>query len=357
MHTESESRLGYFDRCLHINPGLQASITNHFISFLCDKPRVTLRFTHAPLGCHHPPPLLSLAYIIQHFYASRSLMNPGQYFTFHHWWGKIIGACLGYLILGPAGSIFGILIGNMFDQGLSKQFNSPFWQYKTEKRKQIQNLFFHASFSIMGHIAKADGRVTEAQIRMVSQMMDDMRLSRSQRTKAQNYFREGKKSDFDLWQVLSTLRDATRDNPELIKLFIDLQFQAALVGGLSLKKQQLINTILSFMGFAPLHQQHRFYEDFSKQSRYQQTNKDEYDGSAFNAQRPQKDQDHAYGILGISRTATKQEVKRAYRQLISLNHPDKLIAKGLPEDMIKIANEKTQKIRKAYEQICEERGW
>ncbi len=50
-------------------------------------------------------------------------------------------------------------------------------------------------------------------------------------------------------------------------------------------------------------------------------------------------------------------MKRAYRRLISRNHPDKLIAQGLPEEMIKIANDKTQKITKAYEQICTSKGW
>ena len=67
--------------------------------------------------------------------------------------------------------------------------------------------------------------------------------------------------------------------------------------------------------------------------------------------------DHAYAILEVSPTSSKQDVKRAYRRLMSKNHPDKLIAKGLPESMIKIANEKTQAISKAYEQICESKGW
>ena len=65
----------------------------------------------------------------------------------------------------------------------------------------------------------------------------------------------------------------------------------------------------------------------------------------------------AYVLLDISPTSTKQEVKRAYRRLISRNHPDKLIAQGLPEAMIKVANNKTQQITKAYQQICTSKGW
>ena len=67
--------------------------------------------------------------------------------------------------------------------------------------------------------------------------------------------------------------------------------------------------------------------------------------------------DHAYALIEVNPKSSKQEVKKAYRRLISRNHPDKLIAQGLPEEMIKIANEKTQKIMKAYELICKTKGW
>ncbi len=284
-------------------------------------------------------------------------MNPRQFFSSHHWWGKLIGAFLGFLTFGPAGAVLGILIGNLFDQGLTEHFTRPHWQYSAEKRAHVQNIFFEAAFSVMGHIAKVDGRVTEAQISMVKRLMTEMRLSQSQRKQAQDYFRKGKEPDFDLRRVLTSLRETTRDNPELLKLFIDLQFQAALIGGLSLKKQQLLNTILGQMGFAPLHQQHRFYEDFARQKTYHRSTSNDSQSSHTNYQQPRSATDHAYGILGINRAASKQDVKRAYRQLISRNHPDKLIAKGLPEAMIKIANEKTQQIRQAYEQICAEKGW
>ena len=63
----------------------------------------------------------------------------------------------------------------------------------------------------------------------------------------------------------------------------------------------------------------------------------------------------AYAILNISPSANDSEVKRAYRKLISQHHPDKLISKGLPEEMMKIATQKTQEIRAAYECVMDER--
>jgi len=62
-------------------------------------------------------------------------------------------------------------------------------------------------------------------------------------------------------------------------------------------------------------------------------------------------------LLDVEKSAEKAEVKRAYRKLMSQHHPDKLVAKGLPPEMIKLATEKTQHIRSAYDLIKESRGW
>ncbi|MCU7807651.1 MAG: DnaJ domain-containing protein, partial [Candidatus Thiodiazotropha sp. (ex Semelilucina semeliformis)] len=63
----------------------------------------------------------------------------------------------------------------------------------------------------------------------------------------------------------------------------------------------------------------------------------------------------AYDILNVSANATDKEVKRAYRRLISQHHPDKLVSKGLPEEMMKMAAKKTDEIKKAYERVKEAR--
>jgi DnaJ like chaperone protein len=64
----------------------------------------------------------------------------------------------------------------------------------------------------------------------------------------------------------------------------------------------------------------------------------------------------AYDVLGIKATASDAEVRRAFRRLISKNHPDKLVAQGLPESMITAAHERTQRILEAYETIKAHRG-
>jgi DnaJ like chaperone protein len=63
----------------------------------------------------------------------------------------------------------------------------------------------------------------------------------------------------------------------------------------------------------------------------------------------------AYGVLGVTENATDAELKKAYRRLMSQHHPDKLVAKGLPEEMMRIAKEKTQEIQTAYDKVKKSR--
>lgn len=291
-------------------------------------------------------------------------MNLREFFKTNTLWGKVLGGIFGYLTAGPIGALFGILVGNFFDKGLASHFSNTHWLYHSE-RKEVQKLFFNATFSVMGHIAKADGRVSEQEIKMAQLLMNEMGLSNEQKVLAKRLFNDGKEPHFKLDSILSQLQRECRDNRELLKLFVDIQYRAAQVDGLSSRKIKALDAIFSRLGFAPLHKQYRFYEDFGEayeQQRQQQQHKQkEYQYSSYQ-KRSQHHAPHttltqAYALLEVAPEATKAEVKRAYRQLMSRNHPDKLIAQGLPEGMIKIANDKTQKILKAYELICKSKGW
>jgi len=288
-------------------------------------------------------------------------MNLHEFFSRNRLWGKLIGAFIGYQIAGPAGALIGILIGNFFDRLMFKRYTQPYWLYRIGKRQHTQQVFFEATFSIIGHIAKADGRVSREEINMTTMLMHDMGLNRTQREAAQRFFNQGKAANFDLNAMLNKLISTCQDNPELLKLFTDIQYRAAQTDGLSEKKIHVLDIIFSYLGFAPLRQQHRFYEDFGQYTYSQQSNSHSYNRSRAGYQsarpKPENALTHAYAMLELNPNANKQETKRAYRQLISRNHPDKLIAQGLPEEMIKLANDKTQKITKAYEVICAAKGW
>lgn len=284
-------------------------------------------------------------------------MDLSQFFTKNKWWGKLIGAFLGYLIAGPAGALFGILLGNIYDRLMNAHSSRHHTPYHFEKRHEVKKVFSEVTFSVMGHIAKANGRISEQVIHLVNTIMQEMGLNHTQIKAARGYFIAGKNPRFNLKKALTLLHRASYDNRELIRLFADLQYRVARVDGLSYKKQVLLNDILDHLGFSPLNQQSQFYQDFFHDSNYRETNRESSSNSNRRFHTPPNLLDHAYGILEISSASNQLEVKRAYRRLMSKNHPDKLIARGLPEDIIKKATEKTQKIRKAYEQILNSKGW
>ncbi len=273
-------------------------------------------------------------------------MDLRRFFASQTWWGKLLCAFLGYLVAGPVGAFFGVFIGNFFDRGLAEHFTNPFWPYHAEQRHGVKKIFLEATFSILGHISKADGHVSLQEINMAKTLMQQMNLNHAQKAAAQHFFNEGKKEGFQLKPIITLLQKATFDRPSLTKLFIDTQYNAALLDGLTEKKIQIINSILNCMRCAPIHEQSQFNEQF-----YRKANAGEPRAST------QGTHDSAYAVLQVQPTATKQEVKRAYRRLVSQNHPDKLMAQGLPTERIKLANEKTQIICKAYEQICASKGW
>ena len=283
-------------------------------------------------------------------------MDLRHFFVDQIWWGKVLCACLGFLLAGPVGAFFGVFVGNLFDRGLVEHFANPLWHFHVEKRPAVKTLFLSATFSTLGHIAKADGRVTEQEIQMAKTLMRNMNLNREQQKLAQHYFNEGKKEQFNLNKLLESLQTAAHDNPNLLQLFINTQYKAAQLNGLTDKKIRIMNTILSYMHCAPIHKQTRFNDDFYHQSSYRQHSSSR-PGQEYDRSNQNNTLASAYTILQVQPTSTKQEVKQAYRRLISRNHPDKLIAQGMSKEKIKLANEKTQIIRKAYEQICENKGW
>lgn len=289
-------------------------------------------------------------------------MSFQEFFANNSWWGKVLGALFGYLSAGPVGAFIGVLIGNFFDKGLANFFSNPHLLYHVERQKEVQKVFFEATFAIMGHIAKADGHVSSQEIEMAKLLMTEMKLNKSQKKLAKQLFTEGKQNTFKLDQSLSKIQRVCRNNRELLKLFIDIQYRAAQVDGLSSRKIAVLDAIFTHLGFAPLNQQYRFYDDFNfytqhRDQKQSNTHSSQQQSNANYRQSAHFSLAHAYTLLELNANATKQEAKKAYRRLLSKNHPDRLIAQGLPESMIKIANEKTYKIRQAYELICQSKGW
>jgi DnaJ like chaperone protein len=211
--------------------------------------------------------------------------------------------------------------------------------------------FFTATFSVMGHIAKADGRVSEAEIDWARRVMDQMGLTGEMRQTAMNLFQEGKSRDFPLDAALDQFRRECRRRGNLLRMFIEIQLQEALADGyVGGEEEHLLLHICAQLGIS------RFeYEGIKLQLQAQQRFYNRHYYYQTGAAKPASQLEDAYAALGLKPSASDDEVKKTYRRLLSRHHPDKLVSKGLPEEMMTLAKEKTQQITKAYETIQQAR--
>jgi DnaJ like chaperone protein len=278
------------------------------------------------------------------------------------WIGKIVGILLGYAFAGPLGAVIGFIFGHNFDIALRQQWVNS--HPNSQKQSQVQNAFFIATFQVMGHVAKSDGRVSEVEIQAARAVMQRMGLNEKMRRRAIELFNQGKETDFSLQQSLQRLLENSQRNRSLLQMFYDIQLQAAFAEGvLSPQKKRLLQFICQRLGCTPVdfstyESIYRGYYYYQQQTSQQRGRQQYYQNRQSHTQpSPVSTLSNAYKILGVPESATTIEIKRAYRKLMSQNHPDKLVAKGLPDEMMKLATEKTQQIRGAYDQIRESRGF
>lgn len=264
------------------------------------------------------------------------------------WWGKLAGGAFGFILGGPLGALLGAVLGHNLDRGLAGLAAE---RLQPGEQERVQTAFFTATFSIMGHLAKVDGSVSRKEIDLAEVVMERMDLDEAMRETAIRLFKQGKNKDFPLEEVVEQFRRECHGRSTLIQMFIEIQLQAAYADGkFNAAEERLLLHICRQMGIPEF--LFRRLEQMIQAERHFAGG----DGGTRN-EHAAPSLDDAYAILNISRNASDDEVKRAYRRQTSQHHPDKLVAKGLPEEMMKLAAEKTHEIRQAYEQIKEARGF
>lgn len=264
------------------------------------------------------------------------------------WQGKALGALIGVVAAGPVGALFGTFIGHMFDAQAKE--GAPAGSARNAAAHtdavEIQEAFFHGTFQVMGHLAKADGRVSEEEIRAARAIMSEFRLGEREIQLAIELFTQGKQSDFPLEATLRGLRQLCRNRPDLCRMFVQIQLQTALWGGsLNPAGRKVLARVCAALDISP-------YEVVQMEALLRMQRSARQPSAQTTIDRVTQ----AYEVLGVARAAADSEVRKAYRRLMNQNHPDKLVAKGLPESMMKVAEEKTRQIRAAYEVLREARG-
>ncbi|MGB6976902.1 MAG: co-chaperone DjlA [Gammaproteobacteria bacterium] len=250
------------------------------------------------------------------------------------WIGKILCCILGAWLAGLLGMIVGLIVGHWLDE-----------YYFTVADRKRKTALLHIMFSVLGHMAKVDGRISPAEIQQARQVIAQLNLSKAGSYQAIRCFYEGKNPNYDLQDALQQLRGMCA--PSWLNFFMAMQVKMAFADGyLHPRKKQTLDFMAQKLGI-------------SWRVHIQEENLHTHQQSHTWHAKPHQPPDpllQAYQLLGISYQASHSEIKKAYRRAMTLYHPDKLMAKGLSEADILQATQKTQQIRAAYESICESRG-
>jgi DnaJ like chaperone protein len=247
------------------------------------------------------------------------------------WTGKLVGGILG-LGLGPLGAALGVAVGHQYDLNVARRRAVPAGEQ-----------FFVSTFRLMGHVAKADGRVSEREIAAARNVMQNLRLDSLQVRLAIQEFTHGKQPGFQLEEEMGALREACHAQPDLLRVFMEIQLRFALAGSdMSPATHARVRRAAGLLGISP-----------ELLARLEAALRGGPSGSA---QDQAARTAAAYRTLEVDPAIDDAELTRAYRRLMSRHHPDKLKANGLPDSMLEHAKQRTQAIREAYELLRDQRG-
>jgi DnaJ like chaperone protein len=252
-------------------------------------------------------------------------------------WGKAIGASVGFAVGGPLGAVLGGVIGH----GIDSQAEHGRQYFETEEHGwpeveqefDRQYLFYVSLASLSAKMAKADGVITSDEIRAFDHFLRfDLNLDVDERKKIALIFNEAKNSPEDAAAIARQFTALIGYQREVLHMMVQLLFKIAMADGhMHPNEERFIDQMASIFNLS--------------QMEFQQIR-------ALYI----KENDQAYRILGVAKNVSDTELKKAYKQLVREYHPDKMQAKGVPEDFIKVANEKMAEINEAYDDICKERG-
>jgi DnaJ like chaperone protein len=262
------------------------------------------------------------------------------------YWGKMAGVMAGLATGRWWLALLGLILGHQFDRGFAGRNSAG----KNKSRnsapgggaEQVPETFVRGLFLTMGFLAKADGRVSEEEIRAARVLMHRLGLGPSEVREAVDWFEEGKKPSFPLHEVLRQVGRDTARHPELKLQFVRLLLEVALSKkSLHRRERAALWTVCSELDVSRV-ELAQIEAILRAQKGFRRSAAGGADADRLTS---------AYAILGVDRFSSNEEIKKAYRRLMNKNHPDKLATAGSDAALATAAARRTREIRGAYEML------
>lgn len=254
---------------------------------------------------------------------------------------KLFGVILGIYFGGFFGALLGFFLGSFIDRSVRFGIGGV----NPLSRAHRESVFLGTVFILMGKIAKADGLISQNEIAHVEQLFQKLGMTAEHRQQSIALFKKGSAPDFDIKPALKEFMAACGQTNSLKQMLLVYLIVMALAdGNLDPAEENLLLEIAQHLGYS---------QDGFRQILAMIINQAHFAGGQPSTASSLED---AYKALGVSKESTDQEVKRAYRKLMSQYHPDKLMGQGMPEDMIAVATAQAQEVQLAYDLIKKSRG-
>ena len=253
--------------------------------------------------------------------------------------GRIVGAVLGWLAFRhPLGVLLGFAIGWYFDRGMTTTLRGG----PQVDKAALQALFMQLLFTSLGRLAKADGRVSEVEIAHTEAIIRHMGLDADGRRQAIDWFRQGARQEGDYQALLQRFASLSARRPDLRRMLLEMLIQLTLADGVIDEAEQQQLLVVAVALGVPEAMFRLLLQQLQAQQRFRQQGGRQQQGDDLQA---------AYQALGVKASDSDQQIKKSWRKLMSEHHPDKLIAQGAPEAVVREATERSQLIQAAYDTI------
>ena len=247
-------------------------------------------------------------------------------------WGKVIGGFAGFAIGGPLGGLMGAAAGHAVDR--MRRYDAGAARVDSTTNRQMA--FTIAVIVLSAKMAKADGVVTRNEVEAFKQAF---RIPPDEMTSVGRIFDHARQDAMGYEPYAQQVAQMFAGEPAVLDELLGGLFHIANAdGGVGEAEMNYLRRVASIFDF--------------DESRFDRVRAASVGGGRAAA----ASKVDPYAILGLPRKTSDATLKSSYRKLIRQYHPDTLIAQGLPQEFIDLANEKMAAINGAYDQIRKERG-
>lgn len=235
-------------------------------------------------------------------------------------WGKILGGAAGFALGGPLGALIGAAAGHAVDT-----IRRP------RGEKATRSIAFTIAVIALGaKMAKADGVVTRDEVEAFKRVF---RIPPDEVKNVSKVFDQARRDARGFEPYARQIAGMFPEHPAVLEELLHcLAYIARADGHVHPNEVEFLRKVAEIFGL---------------------------DDAAFErvtAMRAEGGTADPYSVLGVKRKMSDDALKKAYRKLVRENHPDRLIAQGMPEEFVQVANERLATINAAWDKISAERG-